>query len=189
MTKLGLRFILLMVSSCSVIKTGDERQLAFNAFRNKFKPINIPTSLLLNDTTILKDSQPLDPSSSDTLFIQPNGNFRTFGYLKDTATFYSFIYVIIGDGFYFRIVTFDKGFNKIDDALLVNPDGCVPGTLCLKCNTVITINDDSTIETVDSLAYLNCDSSGTSADSIVFRKQLIQLLSIDKNGRFKSVEK
>lgn len=36
--------------------------------------------------------------------------------------------------------------------------------------------------------YLNCDSLGNSTDSIVKRKQLIQLLRIDKNGKFKIEE-
>ena len=182
---LGLLLINIMISSCSINKTGDERRLAFNTFKNKFKPIDLPTSLILEDTTILKESQPIDPISSDTLFIKPRGNFRTYGYLKDTTNYYALIYVNIGDGLYFRIATFDKGFNKIADTLMVNLDGCVPGTLCLKCSTAINIKDNSTIEAIDYMNYLNCDSLGNSTDSIVNRKQLIQLLSIDKNGRFK----
>lgn len=183
--KFGLLLIIIMISSCSVNKTYDERRLAFNTFKGKFKPIDLPTTLILEDSTILKESKPIDSNSSDTLFIKPYGNFRTYGYLKDSTNYNALIYVNIGDGLYFRIATFDKGFNKIADTLLVNLDGCVPGTLCLKCNTTINIKDNSTIQTVDSMNYLNCDSLGNSTDSIVNRKQLIKLLSIDKNGRFK----
>jgi hypothetical protein len=183
--KIGILLIIIMISSCSINKTSDERRLAFNTFMSKFKPIDLPTTLILEDSTILKESKPIDSNSSDTLFIKPYGNFRTYGYLKDTANYYSLIYVNIGDGLYFRIATFDKGYNKIADTLMVNLDGCIPGTLCLKCNTTINIKDNSTIQTVDSMNYLNCDSLGNSTDSIVNRKQLIQLLSIDKNGRFK----
>jgi hypothetical protein len=187
--KLGFLLMLIMISSCSVKKTNDEKRFAFNTFISKFTPIDLPTTLTLADSSILKDSRPIDPKSSDTLFIKPYGNFRTYGYLKDTSNFYSLIYVNIGDGLYFRIATFDKGFNKIADTLMVNLDGCIPGTLCIKCNTTINIKDNSIIQTVDSMNYLNCDSLGNSTDSIINRKQLIQLLSIDKNGRFKIEKK
>jgi hypothetical protein len=143
--KFACLLIIIVVSSCSTYKTSDERRLAFNTFKSKFKPIDLPTTLILEDSTILKASEPIDPNSSDTLFIKPYGNFRTYGYLKDTANYYSLIYVNIGDGLYFRIATFDKGFNKIADTLMINPDGCVPGTLCLKCNITIEIKDNTTI--------------------------------------------
>ena len=49
----------------------------------------------------------------------------------------------------------------------------------------INIKNNFTIQTVDSMNYLDCDSLGNSTDSIVNRTRLEKLISIDKNGRFK----
>ena len=177
--------IIILISSCTTKKSNEEKTLAFNALMNKFNPIDLPITIRLDDTTVLINSKPIEYNSTDSLFIKAYGNFRTYGYLRDTANYYALIYVNVGDGLYFRIATFDKGFNKIADTLIINEDGCVPGLLCLDCNTTINIKNNFTIQTVDSMNYLDCDSLGNSTDSIVNRTRLEKLISIDKNGRFK----
>ncbi|MBN8706928.1 MAG: hypothetical protein J0L62_13715 [Bacteroidetes bacterium] len=175
--------------SCSTNVLTNEKGSSFNTFISKFKPLDLPLKIDLDDKTLLKNSQIIDPNSTDTLFIKPNGNFVAYGYLKDTKDFFSLIYVVIGDGPYFRIANFDKEFNQIADTSILNSEGCVPGTLCLVCNTTIQINENKTIRTLDSMNYLNCDSTGNSSGSILSKSQLEQIISIDKKGHFKITSK
>lgn len=180
-------FLLIVVAICMSCtnRSNDFKNLAFKAFKDKFKPLDLRIAIRLDDAQILKDSKNIDSQSSDTLFIKPKGNFVTYGYLKDAINYYALIYVVIGDGLYFRIATFDKGFNKIADTLLNNSDGCVPGTLCVNCNTTIKIKEDFSIQTIDSLTYLQCDSLGNSKNSIIKKNRLEQFIIIDGRGRIK----
>jgi len=186
---LGILVLFATFFSCSTPMLTNEKRSPFNTFKSKFKPLDLPLKIDLDDKTLLKGSQIIDPNSTDTLFIKPNGNFLAYGYLKDTTEFFPLIYVVIGDGLYFRIATFDKEFNKIADTSILNSEGCVPGTLCLVCNTTIQINENKTIRTLDSMTYLNCDSLGNSSDSVVSQSQLEQIISLDKKGHFKITSK
>jgi len=180
---ISLFFFILL--SCTNNSGKIDKQLAFNSFMYKFKPIDLPLLLMLEDNQLLKNSQAINPNSNDTMFIQPIGNCRAYGYLRDTSRYYALVYVIIGDEPNFKIVTFDKSFNKIAESSLMNSDGCVQGTLCLKCNTSIEFLNNSTIKTIDSLNYLDCDSDGNSTDSIVQRKRLELTIHIDNKGYVK----
>jgi hypothetical protein len=183
-SKFVILFAIVIICSCTHNHPGTDKSIAFRSLMKKFTAIELPKTISLNDDRILKESKTIEQNSFDTLFIKQNGNSLTYGYLKDTSKYYTLIYVVIGDEPYFRIATFDKGFNMISDTSMLNSEGCIPGTLCLSCNTTINILDNSTIQTIDSLNYLDCDSSGNYTDSIVKRNRLEQSIQIDKQGRF-----
>lgn len=178
--------LIMIILSCANSNSILKKRTAFETLLNKFQPLDLPIMLRLDDEQLLKNSKAINNKSTDTMFIKPSGNFLTYGYLRDTSNYFTLIYAVIGDGPFFRIATFDKGFDKIEDASIMNSDGCVPGTLCLKCNTVIEIKEDLRIISLDSLNYLYCE--GNQSDSIVQRKQLKQILCIGKDGRLKIIE-
>jgi hypothetical protein len=174
--------------SCANIDVKGDRHLAFINFIKKFKPIELPLLIQLEGDKLLESSEEISLNSTDTIFIKPKGNYRTYGYLRDTSKYYAFIYVIIGDEPSFRLITFDKSLNKIADSCLMNSEGCTPGTLCLNCKTAIEIKSNSMIKTIDSLNYLDCDSTGNSTNTIVQRKRLEQTILIDNKGDIKIIK-
>ena len=107
-SKIGFLLIIAMISSCSNNKSSYGRKLAFNTFMCKFKPLDLPITIRLDDSNILECSTTIDSKSTDTLFVKSNGNFVSYGRLRDTTNYYALIYVVIGDDPYFGLLLLIK---------------------------------------------------------------------------------
>lgn len=165
------------------------RRKYFIHFLKKFTPIKLPVEISVsfnNEFSISNEfdfmSQSIDCSSNDSLFIKCNGPVWSSGYLPDTSKFYALIYGISGDERIYRIATFDKEYNKIQDVLILNDEGCSPAARCLKCNTTIKFGTDNTIQCIDTLYHLECDSTGETNDKIQNMEILMKRISVNARG-------
>jgi hypothetical protein len=184
---------LLMLSfSCSNSyehKANSERQKQFRIFFKKFSLIDLPVEITIDFKSNLKVSSGLDfkykeinSETSDSIFINGPGPCWSTGYMPDTSKYYTLVYGISGDVRIYHLVTFDKKYNKIDDKIILNENGCDPATPCLKCNTTIKFNKDYSIQCIDTLYQLDCDSLGRSNDIVQKTEVLEKKLSINEKG-------
>lgn len=99
-----------------------------------------------------------DAGSNDTIFFPEERSI--IGVLPDTSTYFGILYYEIGDDLYPKLIIFDKGGNKIDEALITN--STCPGWDCYfeTCTDLATIDQKLNIHLYCRIETIDCDENG-----------------------------
>ena len=163
-----------MIILCSIIISCDTKTRnpflkpdhpeAFQRFVKKFKPVDLPYKYKVTQTAGLKlDGLPrLSSWTEDTLFMRSDfmDDVSCYGYLRDTSSFFSMIYIFPSTNYYPVLVSYTKA------GRLISHDDLIPNDVSMACGMrgytlACLIDKDRTVYCADTIVWdYFCDRNG-----------------------------
>ena len=132
---------------------------------------------------VLKSNYSISRTSNDTLLFWEDGIYNIIGFLPDTANYYAFLHLTVGDMLYPTIVTMDKNWQKIDEKII-----CAAGCTGLvqvdviNCYDSVWIYKDLKIKSISKVIGTVENEDSTSQVLNICNMITLDGL-IDKNGK------